>query len=132
MSGPQDLTLSVEAGPKGLSLFLSDIGAYFAGETAAVGGDVVVPRIIAKLFTLGFREAAYRSEAFEETLAVCARLEATVRIQEAEIARLKRQLATQTGRVRLAPVGGAVIHDLSEEFARARAQRGHRDGGDVA
>lgn len=135
MADPKDMTLSVEAGPKGLSVFLAEIATFFADETKERGGDVVLPRFVAKLFVLGFRDAGYRAEAFEETAAVCGRLEATVRIQQAEIDRLKAQLATRTARPHLRPVDGAgVVVDMSETFAREQAvTRGvGPTGGDVA
>ena len=98
MSGPQDLTLAVDGGPKGLSLFLGDLSAYFRGETEAQGGDVTMPRFMAKLFMLGLREASYRAEVFEEAVAVSTRLEAEVARLEAEIGRLRSRIATLTAR----------------------------------
>lgn len=132
MSGPNDITLDVGAGPKALSIFLGDISAYFRGELAARGGDLVLPRGIAKLFDLGFREATYRAEILEESQDVCGRLEARHRLQEAEIARLKRLLA-QSGRSLVGPVDGlGKVVDLTEAFARERCSRAPGNEGGAA
>ncbi len=92
MTGPQDMTLSPEAGPKGLSLFLADLASYFRSEITTRGGDVVVPRFLAKLLQLGLGEAADRAEVFEETLRVAEANERRQRVLLAEIDALRQRI----------------------------------------
>jgi hypothetical protein len=101
-----DYTLAVEAGPKGVSIFLSDVSAFFRSELAAGGGELVLPRFPVKLFIAAFDDAAGRVEAFEETDRA-QRREAD--IARAEIARLQqRQTLSSCRLVDPAPRGVVV------------------------
>lgn len=86
MSGPQDLTLTMGEGPKALSLFLADLAIYFRDERRSTGGDVIVPRFLAKLFEMSLSEAASRTDALEETNRAYLHLERRVSDLQAELA----------------------------------------------
>lgn len=84
-----DHTLAVQTGPKGVSLFLEDIAAFFRGELHAGGGDLVLPRFLAKLLEIAFAESAARVDAFEEADRALRR---ELAVRRAEIAQMEQKL----------------------------------------
>jgi len=84
-----DHTLFPGDGPKGVSLFLDDTAGFFRSELQVGGGDLVLPRFLAKLFALAFREAAARVDANEDTEAALRR---ELTIARAEVAQLEQKL----------------------------------------